>query len=142
MESVLICRDGHEDSVLGNLALARAIARAGSRATVVFAGDALAALDRGTFEWAYNFRGREARMGVIRQAEAAGLKMASARDPRWSDVRALVRACKGEENIRLLACPLWADFLDVSARVDYLERIDEAQLVDLLARADKVIGGY
>jgi hypothetical protein len=47
-----------------------------------------------------------------------------------------------EPNLRLIACPLWSRFLDLGEGLEHLERIDEAQLVDLLQSADTVVGGY
>lgn len=145
MGAVLICREAVEDSVLGNLALARVIARRGREAVVLFAGEALAALDTGTFRWSENFKTREARAGIIAAAEAAGLPLGHRElDRRWSDVRALVRDVSGESNLRLVACPLWSRLLELEPgdRLEHLERIDEGELVDLLEKADCIVGGY
>lgn len=143
MSTVLICRDALEDAVLGNIALARAMAQRGDRVTLVFTGEALAALDKGTFRWSPNFKTRDARSAVIAAAEAGGLPLAHGDlDSRWSDVRALVRSMAEEENLRLVACPLWARFLDLDPELDHLDRIDEGQLIDLLKEADTVVGGY
>lgn len=143
MSMVLICRDALEDSVLSNLALARAAARAGEEVTVVFAGGALDALGAGTFEWSASFRRREVRARIIGKAEEQGLPMADPdRDPRWSDVRRLTRLVGEEAKIRLVACPLWTQFLDLEEGPDYLERIDEGQLVALLRDAGTIVGGY
>ena len=65
MARVLICRDGREDSVVGNVALARAIAATGEAVCIVFAGDALAALHTGTFEWSANFLTRDSAIASI-----------------------------------------------------------------------------
>jgi hypothetical protein len=143
MSRVLICREAIEDSVLGNLALARAFVRSGGEASVVFAGEALRALDTGTFQWSRDFKTREAQAGVIAGAESAGLALAHPDlDGRWSDVRSFVQSMKNEPGIRLIACPLWAQFLELDQRLEYLERISESQLVDLLQNADTVIGAY
>jgi hypothetical protein len=143
MSTVLICREALEDSILGNLALARAVARRGGEAVLIFVAEALAALDTGTFRWSPNFKTRAARSGIIAAAEAAELPLGHRElDCRWSDVRSLVRSVATEPNIRLIACPLWSRFLDLGEGLDHLERIDEAQLVDLLQRADTVVGGY
>ncbi len=143
MSTVLICRDALEDAVLGNVALARAMAKRGEEVALIFAGEALAALDRGTFRWSPNFKTRDGRSAVIAAAEACGLPLAHGElDARWSDVRALVRSMAGEENLRLVACPLWGRFLDLDPELDQLDRIDEDQLVDLIKNADTVVGGY
>ncbi len=140
MSTVLICREALEDSILGNLALARAIARRGGEAIVVFVAEALAALDTGTFRWSPNFKTRDARSGIIARAEAAELPLGHRElDRRWSDVRSLVRSLATEPGIRLIACPLWSRFLDLKGGLDHLERIDEGQLVDLLRQADTVV---
>ena len=143
MPTVLICRDALEDAVLGNVALARAMAGRGEEVALVFTGEALAALDKGTFRWSPNFQTRDARSAVIAAAEACGLPLAHRElDARWSDVRALVRSMAGEKNLRLIACPLWERLLDLDAELDYLDRIDEAELIDLMKKADTVVGGY
>jgi hypothetical protein len=143
MTSILICRDAIEDSVLGNLALARAIGRNGSAVCIIFTGAALKALDSGTFAWSENFKSRDAQAGVIAAAEQADLPLGHRElDNRWSDVRALVETMSGERGIRLIACPLWSGLLGLEQRLAYLERIDESKLVDLLQNADTVIGGY
>jgi peroxiredoxin family protein len=143
MSTVLICRDALEDAVLGNIALARAMAQRGEEVSLVFTGEALAALDKGTFRWSPNFKTRDARSAVIAAAEAFGLPLAHGDlDSRWSDVRAMVRSMADEENLRLVACPLWGRFLDLDPELDYLDRIDEGQLVDRLREADTIVGGY
>jgi len=143
MSIVLICREALEDSVLGNLALARAVARRGGEAALIFASEALAALDTGTFSWSPNFKTRDARREIIARAEAAELPLGHRElDQRWSDVRSLVRSLASEPNIRMIACPLWSRFLDLGGEIEHLERIDEGQLIDLLQQADTVVGGY
>jgi hypothetical protein len=143
MNAVMICRDGLEDSVLGNLALARAVVRNGGAAAVVFAGEALAALHTGTFQWSRNFKTRDARIAIVSAAEEAGLALGhGGLDHRWSDVRAFVRAMGAESNLRLIACPLWSRLLKIESALEHLERIDEGELVELLRTADAVVGGY
>lgn len=143
MNTVLICRDALEDSVLGNLALARAVAAQGEQATVIFTGAALDALADGTFEWSSNFRGRIARQAIIARAEEQDLGLADGdRDPRWSDVRGFVRSLADEPGIRLVACPLWTHFLGIEGEPEYLERITNKQLIELINDADAVVGSY
>ena len=143
MTTLLICRDALEDAVLGNVALARAMARRGDEVTLLFTGEALAALDKGTFRWSPNFQTRDARSAVIAAAETCELPLAHKElDSRWSDVRSLVRSMAAEENLRLVACRLWGRFLDLDPELDYLDRIDEGQLIDLIEKADTVVGGY
>ncbi len=143
MNMVLICRDALEDSVLGNLALARAVARSGGEAIVVFTGEALKALDTGTFRWSQNFKTRDARASIVAAAEDDGLPLGHGElDRRWSDVRSLVRSMAEESALRMVACPLWSRLLGLGAGLDHLERIDDQELVDLLQGADTVVGGY
>lgn len=143
MSTVLICRDAAEDSVLGNVALGRTIARARGDVTVLFTGEALWALADGTFQWSPNFKSRDMRSTVIRGADARGEAIADAeRDPRWTDIRAYVRSAASEPNFRLVACPLWSSFLGLGKEPDYLERIDDENLANLLTSATTVIGSY
>lgn len=143
MNMVLICRDALEDSVLGNLALARVVAGRGGEAIVLFTGEALKALDTGTFRWSENFKTRDGRASIIAAAEGQGLPVGHRElDHRWSDVRSLVRAMAEESAVRMVACPLWSQLLDLGAGLDHLERVDDQELVDLLESADAVVGGY
>jgi len=143
MSHVLICHDALEDSVLGNLALARAFSRCGSETSVVFTGEALHALDSGTFQWSRNFKSRDAQAAVIGAAEEAGLAIGHPDlDSRWSDIRAFVKSMQHEADIHLIACPLWSELLHLDQSLDYLEQISESELVDLLQHAESVIGGY
>jgi hypothetical protein len=110
---------------------------------VVFTGAALHAMDRGTFAWSANFKTRDAQASVIGAAEEMGLGISHPDlDSRWSDVRTFVKSMQDVDGIRLIACPLWCEILKIDAIPDYLERIDESELVDLLRSADTVIGGY
>jgi hypothetical protein len=143
MTSVLICRDGQEDSVVGNLALARSLAAHGDEVSVLFAGDALVAMHTGTFEWSPNFVARDARAVVIAGAERDGLPLADrARDQRWSDVRSLVGWAAQQPRLRILACPLWVRILGAETLPSCLEQISEDDLVVLLKSADTIVGGY
>ena len=143
MTTLMICRDAIEDSVLGNLAVARSLANKGEAVTVVFTGACLDALAEGTFEWSWSFRKREPRAAIIGKAEEAGLHMAHERlDPRWSDPRNFVKTMNGKSGIRLVACPVWSNFLSVGAEPAHLERISEDQLADLILKADRIIGTY
>ena len=143
MGSVLICREAVEDSVLGTLALARSFARGGDDTNVVFTGEALHALDTGTFEWSPNFKTRDAQALVIGGAEQAGLALAHPDlDSRWSDVRAFVDSLADEPNLRLLACPIWTAILGLKQLPGRLESIGENDLVDLLRSAETIVGGY
>jgi peroxiredoxin family protein len=138
--AVLICRDAEEDSVLGNLSLAVAMRSRHDSVSVVFTGEALHALQRGTFRWSDSFKGREIRTEIITRAEAAGLPLADrARDRRWSDVRALVRHVGAQGDVRLFACPIWSDLLGEQPCPD-LEELAQADLVALLSDATTVIG--
>ena len=140
---VVICRAAEEDAVIGSLGLTRAFVEAGQEATIVFAGEALHALGRGTFRWSESFKGRDARTLIIRNAEKAGIAAADrTRDPRWSDVRALLEGIASAGTIRLVACPVWSAFLGQDAEPAYLETITSSELVALLASADTIVGGY
>lgn len=143
MSSVLVCREALEDSVLGTLALARSFAKQGHETSVVFTGEALNALDSGTFEWSRNFKTRETQARVIAGAVEMGLALSHPNlDSRWSDIRSFVASFAGEAGVRLLLCPIWAKILNLKSAPDYLEQIDENELVDLLQAADTIVGAY
>lgn len=140
---VVICRAAEEDAVIGSIGLTQAFVEAGQGATIVFAGEALHALGRGTFRWSECFKGRDARTLIIRNAEKAGIAAADrTRDPRWSDVRALLEGIASDGTIRLVACPVWSSLLGQGAEPAYLETIESSELVALLAAADTIVGGY
>ncbi len=108
MSHVMICREAVEDSVLGNLALARAFSRKGQEVTVVFTGEALYALDKGTFQWSRNFKTRAVQAEIVAATEGAGLSLAHPDlDNRWSDIRSLVVSMSDAPDIQVIACPIW-----------------------------------
>ncbi|MBQ60683.1 MAG: hypothetical protein CMQ19_01275 [Gammaproteobacteria bacterium] len=143
MSHVIICREALEDSVLGSFALARAFSNRDEAIAIVFTGEALSALDKGTFEWSRNFKTRVAQAAIVATAEESGLPLAHRElDSRWSDIRGFVASMKEHQGMQLIACPIWCGLLGIDKGLDYLERLSEEQLVDLLKAADTVIGGY
>lgn len=141
MDVLLICREGTEDSVAGNVALAKALRESGRDAAVLFTGEALAAISRGPFAWSPLFANREARINISKNAQAQGLPLASERDPRWTDVRRLLRETAAD-GIDLLACPIWTELLGLDAAPQGLRKISRQELADALTSARVVIGGY
>jgi len=141
VDVLLICRQGTEDSVTGNVALAKALRESGQEAAVLFTGEALAALSRGPFVWSPLFANREARITISRNAQANGLPLASERDPRWTDVRRLLSET-ANDGVALLACPIWMDLLGLESAPHGLRKITRQELVEILGSARAVIGGY
>ncbi len=141
MDVLLICREGTEDSVAGNVALAKALRENGQETAVLFTGEALAALSRGPFAWSPLFASREARITVSKNAQAQGLPLASERDPRWTDVRRLLREM-ANDGVALLACPIWMDLLGLQDAPQGLRQISRQELVEILGSTRVVIGGY
>jgi hypothetical protein len=142
MTAVLIVRTAEEDAVLGTVALARGLSRQ-QPVTVLFVGEALAAMHESTFRWSESFKGRDARAAIVRAAERYDLPFADRdRDHRWSDVRGLVAWAAAQHNVRVVACPIWCTLLGLAAPPANLDAVDESELADVLSGADLVVGSY
>src|SRR3990172_11019133 len=122
MDLLFICREATEDSVIGNVGMAMQAKAAGRESAVLFTEEALAALAGQAFHWSPLFSSRPARIAISRNATALGLPVAAERDDRWTDLRRLLEAAR-EAGVRLLACPVWSQILDVDGRLpDMIER--------------------
>lgn len=113
MDIVFICRNAEENSVLTNVAMAMDAAKEGQSTAVLFTEDALAALAGQAFEWAPAFRERSGRAMVTRQATTMGYPLAKESDPRWTDVRRLLKAAK-DGGVSLWGCSLWSQLLGLN----------------------------
>ena len=141
MDVLFICRDATENSLIGNVGMAMRTQARGRQTAVLFTEEALAALAGEAFHWSPLFAGRPARIAISRNATALGLPVAAERDDRWTDLRRLLEAAR-EAGVRLLACPVWSQILDVDGRLpDVIERPAQDELLAALESA-QVIGGY
>ena len=141
MDLLFICRDATENSLIGNVGMAMRTQARGRQTAVLFTEEALAALAGEAFHWSPLFAARPARITISRNATALGLPVAAERDDRWTDLRRLLEAAR-EAGVRLLACPVWSQILDLDGRLpDVIERPAEDELLAALESA-KVIGGY
>ena len=141
MDLLFLCRDAREDAVIGNIAMAMRASAAGKTSGVLFTGEALAALAGEAFRWSPLFEGRPARIAITRRATAAGFPVAAERDARWTDVPRLLGAARGA-GVRLMACPVWTEILDVADRLPApLDRPSQDDVLQELTSA-RVIGGY
>lgn len=141
MKALFICRQGTEDTVVGNVALARVWRESGREAAVLFTGEALAALSAGPVQWSPLFQSRPARMTISRNAERLGLPLADPRDGRWTDVRRLLRET-ASAGVPLWACPIWSALLGIESPPEGLTAISRERLLEELAASDMVVGGY
>ncbi len=141
MDWVFICRDGLENSVIGNVAMAVEAAKAGSAASVLFTEEALAALCGGSLDWSRALRDRDSRISVSRVATKMGFALASTKDDRWTDIWQFLRAA-AQKGVKLYACALWAPFLGLSAFPDPIKPITMGDMLAMLRGAGKVIGGF
>ena len=137
----MICKEGTEDSVVGNVALAKACRAAGRDAAVLFTGEALAAISRGPFAWSRLFAGRDTRMAISKNAQAQGLPLGAERDSRWTDIRRFLRETAGD-GVPLLACPIWSGLLGMEDAPEGLRQISNEELVEALSSAGVVVGSY
>ena len=141
VETLFICKDGTEDAVLGNVALAKACQEAGRNTAVIFTSEALAAVSGGAFAWSRIFAGRDARITISKNAQAQGLPLAAERDSRWTDVRRFIRE-SASAGLSLWACPVWSVLLGIEEAPAGLSQISKANLVEALTSAKTVVGGY
>jgi peroxiredoxin family protein len=142
MDMILICRDAVEDSVIGNVAMTMAAKKEGQDVGIIFTEEALAALAGESFGWSPLFQNRDARIKISRNATAMGIEVADARDNRWTDLSRLLKAAK-EAGVRLMACPLWSQILDVDGKLPpEITAIDSATMLKELKEAKIIIGGF
>lgn len=141
MDTILICRDALENSVIGNVAIAIEEKKAGHDVGILFTQEALAALAGESFNWSPLFKGRDARIKISLNASAMGLEVASVQDKRWTDLLRLLKAAK-EAGISLLACPIWSQILGVDGQLPAeITAIDKATLLKELSESKTIIGG-
>ena len=142
MDMILICRDAVEDSVIGNVAMTMAAKKEGQDVGIIFTEEALAALAGESFGWSPLFQNRDARIKISRNATAMGIEVADTRDNRWTDLSRLLKAAK-EAGVRLMACPLWSQILDVDGKLPpEITAIDSATMLKELKEAKIIIGGF
>ena len=142
MDMILICRDAVEDSVIGNVAMTMAAKKEGQDVGIIFTEEALAALAGESFGWSPLFQNRDARIKISRNATAMGIEVADARDNRWTDLSRLLKAAK-EAGVRLMACPLWSQILDVDGKLPPENTAkDSATMLKELKEAKIIIGGF
>jgi len=142
MDMILICRDAVEDSVIGNVAMTMAAKKEGQDVGIIFTEEALAALAGESFGWSPLFQNRDARIKISRNATAMGIEVADAKDNRWTDLSRLLKAAK-EAGVRLMACPLWSQILDVDGKLPpEITAIDSATMLKELKEAKIIIGGF
>lgn len=142
MDMILICRDAVEDSVIGNVAMTMAAKKEGQDVGIIFTEEALAALAGESFGWSPLFQNRDARIKISRNATAMGIEVADAKDNRWTDLSRLLKAAK-EAGVRLMACPLWSQILDVDGKLPpEITAIDSATMLKEFKEAKIIIGGF
>lgn len=140
MDILFICKDAMENSLITNLVLAMRARKAGMNPAVLFTEEALAAVAGGTFGWSRLLRERETIIGIAAKAKEMDLPLISSRDPRETDMMALIQAAKGE-GVSLYACPLWTKLLAVEGRLpSELETVELDGLLDMFGRYEKIIG--
>ncbi len=144
MDMVLICRDGLENSVIGNVAVAMEAKRAGEDVGILFTEEALYCLSGKSFEWSpVAFKDRDSRSKILRNATAMGLQATNPKESRTSDLPRLLKQAK-EAGIKLMACPIWAQILAVDGKnlPPELALIDKPTMLKELKAAKIVIGGF
>ena len=142
MDTILICRDALENSVVGNVALAMEAKKAGQDVGILFTEEALAALAGESFGWSPLFQNRDARIKISRNATAMGVEIADVKDNRWTDISRLLSSASGA-GIKLMACPIWSQILAVDGKLPpQLTSIDSAALLKELKEAKIIIGGF
>lgn len=142
MDTILICRDALENSVVGNVAMALEAKKAGHDVGILFTEEALAALAGEAFGWSPLFQSRDARIKISRNATAMGVEIADVKDNRWTDVSRLLTSASGA-GIKLMACPIWSQILAVDGKLPpQLTSIDSAALLKELEEVKIIIGGF
>lgn len=142
MDMVFICRDASASSLVGNLRLALEAKRRGRSVAVLFTGEALQALDRGTFLWPRAFWPQEVRWGMADRARALGLPVSGRGQFRALDATAMIDQAR-EAGVELLACPAWSPLLGLEEGLPRgLRGLSMEEALELLSRAGTVVGAF
>ncbi|HWO93821.1 MAG TPA: hypothetical protein VNL92_03575 [Dehalococcoidia bacterium] len=142
MTIVLLWKDGTEDSLLGNLALAIESKKAGEDVTVIVTEEALAAMAGKGYTWSQALKDRPSRMTILKAAKELGLPYHRDFDPRWTEPAKLVDAAH-QAGIRLVADPIWVKLLGLDGNLpEAVERIETSDMLKTLREASVVVGGF
>lgn len=140
MDFVLIVRDALASSLVGNMAAAMGARETGKEVAVLFTGEALAALARGSFAWPRELAGQEMRPALAANGAAAGLPVSGRGEGKQLDAKAMVALAK-DAGVALYACPTWTRLLGLGDRLpDGVRAIDTPVALDLLTNARTVVG--
>ena len=143
MAVVLVWKDGTEDSLLGNVALATEMKKAGEDVTIIITEEALAAVGGGrAFGWSQALKDRPSRLTALKAAKEMGLDYHRDFDPRWSDTGKLIAHARAS-GVRLVADPIWAKLLGIDGNLrGEVERIETKDMLKALREASVVVGGF
>ena len=141
MDLIFICRDALENSVISNIGFALEARKAGMDVGVLFTEEALLAMAGESFRWSDLFQGRDTRARISKNATSMGIEVANQKDSRWTDLTRLLCLAR-EKGVRLFACPLWVQILDVKQEISSrLELLEMETIIQELTKA-KIIGGF
>lgn len=142
MGMVMVWKDGTEDSLLGNVALAIETKKSGDDATIILTEAALAAAGGKGYRWSDQLKDRPSRLTILKAASELGLPYHRDFDPRWTDPAKLLEGARAA-GVRLVADPIWMTLLGLDGEIpDSIERIDSAEMLRTLRAASVVIGGF
>ncbi len=140
MDLVLIVRDALASSLIGNMATAIGARQAGKDVAVLFTGEALAAMARGSFAWPRELAGQGMRLTLAANGAAAGLPVAGRGEGRIVDAKAMVSRAQ-DAGVVLYACPTWAPLLGLADPLPGgLRGLESAAAIELLTSAKTVVG--
>lgn len=140
MDLLFIVRDGLASSLISNLLAALEAKNAKKDVAVLFTGDALATLSRGSFEWPRELVLQTMRWQIADAAPKLGLAvMGGCGEGRQLDVRAVLQQAEAA-GVPMLACPTWSVLLGLSQLPSGVQPLEGKTLVELLESAKRVIG--
>lgn len=142
MDMLLICRDALASSLIGNLKIAIAAQKTGQKVGVLFTGEALSALNNGTFLWPRELREQDLRLAMADNAGSQGIPITGRGEARQIDIWQLLEQAKAE-HLPMYACPLWSALLGIINHLPPgIQDLDMPAALKLIGEAKNVIGSF
>lgn len=142
MDMLLICRDALASSLVGNLKIAMTAQKNGQKVGVLFTGEALSALNNGTFLWPRELREQDLRLKMADNAGSQGIPITGRGEARQIDIWQLLEQAKAKQ-LSIYACPVWSSLLGMNNDLPPgIQSLDVPAVLKLIGEAKNVIGSF
>lgn len=140
MDMLLICRDALASSFVSNLMLAVREKERGVSAAILFTGEAVSALNHGTFLWPRELQEAPIRLAMADNGKKAGLPVTGRGEARQLDIWAVFENAK-KAGVPLYASPFWVDLLGLQGKLPAgVKALDAESAGKLFAESRQIIG--